>query len=205
MDFSKLAPKEVVNKTIKALDSRNLSAEMVETKEEAKAKVLSLIPKGAEVFSMTSVTLSQAGIDQEINESGKFNSVRNQLDKLDRKTDSLKMQKLGAAPDWTLGSVHAVTEGGQVVIASNTGSQLATYAYGAAHVLWVVSTKKIVNNLDLAMKRIEEYIVPQENERGKRAYGMPGFKTNVSKLLIVNKEVVPGRIHIVFVNEELGF
>lgn len=205
MNFSKLASKEVVNRTIAALAERNISAEVVETKEEAKSSVLSLVPHGAEVFTMTSVTLAETGIDEEINSSGNYVSVRAQLNQLDRKTDSLKMQKLGAAPEWTIGSVHAVTEDGQVVIASNTGSQLPAYAYGAAHVIWVVSTKKIVENLDSAMKRIEEFIVPLENERGKKAYGMPEFKTNVSKLLIINKEVVPGRVHIIFVNEELGF
>ncbi len=205
MDFSKLAPKETVNLVIATLAKGNITADLVETKDEAKAKVLSLIPQGAEVFTMTSVTLSQTGIDAEINDSGKFNSVRDRLNQLDRKTDSLKMQKIGSAPEWAVGSVHAVTEDGQVVIASNTGSQLPAYAYGAAHVIWVVSTKKIVKNLSEAMKRIQEYIVPQENERGKMAYGMPNFKTNVSKLLIVNKEVVPDRIYIVFVNEELGY
>lgn len=205
MDFSKLAPKANVTKIIETLSQANITAELVENAEAAKETALKMIPQGAEVMTMTSVTLDEAGISEAVNTSGKYQSVRNQLNSLDRKTDSLKMQKIGAAPEWVIGSVHAVTEDGEVVIASNTGSQLPAYVYGAAHVIWVVSTKKIVKNLDEAMKRIKEFIIPLENKRGEAAYGVPGFKTNVSKLLIVSREVVPNRIHIVFVNEELGF
>lgn len=205
MDFSKLAPKANVTKIIETLSQANITAELVENAEAAKETVLKMIPQGAEVMTMTSVTLDEAGISEAVNTSGNYQSVRNQLNSLDRKTDSLKMQKIGAAPEWVIGSVHAVTEDGEVVIASNTGSQLPAYVYGAAHVIWVVSTKKIVKNLDEAIKRIKEFIIPLENKRGEAAYGVPGFKTNVSKLLIVSREVVPNRIHIVFVNEELGF
>lgn len=205
MDFSKLAPKEIVDFVMATLSKANITAELVETAEEAKGKVLAMIPEGAEVMTMSSVTIQQTGIKDAIDGSDKYKSVKNELDKLDRKTDSLKMQKLGAAPEWTVGSVHAITKDGHVVIASNTGSQLPAYAYGAAHVIWVVSTKKIVENLDEAFKRIQEYIVPQESARLQKTYNKPGIQTNMSKVLIINKELVPNRIHIIFVNEELGF
>jgi L-lactate utilization protein LutC len=205
MDFSKLAPKETVNSVMDTLAKGNMTAYLVETKEEAKNKVLSIIPEGAEVMIMSSVTLEETGIKEAVDGTGKYVSVKNKLAKLNRETDSREMQKIGSSPEWTIGSVHAVTQDGHVVIASNTGSQLPAYAYGAAHVIWVVSTKKIVKNLDEAIKRIQEYIVPQESVRLAAAYNMPGIQTNMSKLLIVNKELIPNRIHIVFVNEELGF
>jgi hypothetical protein len=113
------------------------------------------------------------------------------------------MQMMGAVPQIALGSVHAVTEEGQLVIASNTGSQLGAYAYGSEKVVWVVGTQKIVKNLDEAMKRIYEYVLPLESERVKKAYGME--RSNVSKLLIINKEVKPGRAVVVLVKESLGF
>jgi L-lactate utilization protein LutC len=205
MDFSKLAPKETVNSVMDTLAKGNMTAYLVETKEEAKNKVLSIIPEGAEVMIMSSVTLEETGIKEAVDGTGKYVSVKNKLAKLNRETDSREMQKIGSSPEWTVGSVHAVTQDGHVVIASNTGSQLPAYAYGAAHVIRVVSTKKIVKNLDEAIKRIQEYIVPQESVRLAAAYNMPGIQTNMSKLLIVNKELIPNRIHIVFVNEELGF
>jgi hypothetical protein len=122
---------------------------------------------------------------------------------MNRSTQSLEMQKLGAAPEWTIGSVHAITEDGQVVIASNTGSQLAAYAYGSPHVILVVGAQKIVNNLDDAMKRIYEYVLPLESERLRKAIGAP--RSNVSKLLIINKEITVGRLTVIFVEEKLGF
>jgi hypothetical protein len=113
-----------------------------------------------------------------------------------------EMVKLGATPEYMVGSVHAVTEDGTVVIASNTGSQLAGYVASAAHVVWVVGVQKIVPNLDEAIKRIYEYTLPLEDERVLQAYGI---NSNVSKLLIVHKEVMPGRTTMILVKENLGF
>lgn len=96
-----------------------------------------------------------------------------------------------------------MVENGQVLIASNSGSQLPAYVYGAAHIIWVVSTQKIVRDLDDAIKRIYEYALPLESQRVRKAYGMP--HSNVSKLLIINREVNVGRLTLIFVKEKLGF
>jgi L-lactate utilization protein LutC len=206
MQWDTLSNEETLKKTIDGLKTRGIEAVVVENGEAAKQKVLELLPKGAEVMPMTSITLDTIGVSDTLNNSGEYNSVRNELNKLDRQKDSLKMQQLGAAPEWAIGSVHAITEDGQVVIASNTGSQLPAYAYGSAHVIWVVGTQKIVANLDDAMTRINEYILPIETKRARKAYGLPDtWNSNVSKLLIVSKEVTPQRITIVFVKEKLGF
>lgn len=203
MSFSELPAEAVINNTIAALRNNNIEAFLVETKEDAKRKVLELLPEGAEVFSMTSITLEQAGIAKEINESGKFKSVRNQLNGMDRKTEAREMQRLGASPDWTVGSVQAVTEDGHVLIASGTGSQLPAYAYAAGHVIWVIGAQKIVKDLDMGMRRVYEHALPLESERAKKAYGVPG--SSVNKLLILNKEAAPGRITIIVANEILGY
>ncbi|MBI4054116.1 MAG: LUD domain-containing protein [Candidatus Doudnabacteria bacterium] len=200
--FGQLASDQTIEKTIAALAANGVKAEVAENGEAAKQKVLKLIPAGAEVMDMTSVTIGTVSIVKEILESGRYNSVRNKLNKMDRKTQSAEMQKLGAAPDWAVGSVHAVTEGGSVVIASATGSQLPAYAYGATHVVWVVGAQKLVKNLDEAMKRLYEYTLPLEDERARKAYGMG---SGVNKVLIVNKEVSPGRISMIIVKERLGF
>lgn len=206
MNYSKQAPKDIIDKTIIALKANGISAELVETADAAKEKALSILPKGAEVMSMTSITLEQTGIADAINNSGEYNSVKNQLAKMDRKTQGKEMQKIGAAPVWTVGSVHAVTEDGKVMVASNTGSQLPAYAYGSSHVIWVVGTQKIVKDIEDGMNRIKEYIVPKESERSRKAYGLPDYyNTNISKLLIFNKELNPERLKIVFVNQVLGF
>lgn len=200
--FGVLASDASIERAVEALKKNGVESFVVDSGEEAKKKALSLIPKGAEILSMTSMTLEEIGILKNINESGDYDSVRNKLNGMDRKTQGSEMQKLGAAPDWTIGSVHAVTENGKVVVASNTGSQIPAYIYGSPHVIWVVGAQKIVKNIDEAMKRIYEYCLPLESERALKAYGVTSA---VNKILTINNEATPGRIVMIIVKEKLGF
>lgn len=200
--WTEIPSDQILNKTSEALKKSGIDVEIVENRDDAKNKVLDLIPKHSEVMTMTSETLNTIGILPEINESGNYDSVRKKLNSMDRKTQGREMRRLGAAPQYTVGSVHAVTEDGKVLIASNTGSQLPAYVYGADHVIWVVGAQKVVKNLDEGVKRIYEHTFPLENERSKKAYGV---ESNVSKVLIVNKEVRPGRITVILVKEVLGY
>ncbi|HSW48377.1 MAG TPA: lactate utilization protein [Candidatus Saccharimonadales bacterium] len=203
-DFKELASNESIEKTIAALKANNIDAFVVETENEAKEKVISMLPKGAEVMNMTSVTLTQVGLDKEIQESGNYNSVKAKLNKMDRATQGSEMQKLGAAPEYAVGSVHAVTETGEVIIASNTGSQLPAYAYASPHVIWVVGTQKIVADKPEGERRIYEYVLPLESVRLNKQYSMTAGSF-VSKLLIVNREFQPGRVTVILVKKVLGF
>lgn len=202
--WDQLADKETINRAIEALNRNGINAKFVESGEDVKKEVLSLIAEGAEVMTMTSVTLSEVGLEQEVNKAdGKFQPVRDKLYAMDRNTQAQEMNRLGAAPQYALGSVQAVTETGNVLIASNTGSQLGAYAYGALKVIWVAGVQKIVKDTDEGVKRIYEYVLPLESERARKAYGVPG--SNVNKLLIINKEINPKRITLILVNEVLGF
>jgi L-lactate utilization protein LutB len=203
MDWSTLANDESINTAKAALEANNVNVVIVDSAEDAKKKVLEIIPTGAEVMTATSETLTALDIVSELNDSGKYASVKTKLMNMDRETQSGEMQKLGAAPEWIVGSVHAVTEDGKVVVASNTGSQLPGYTYGAQHVIWVVGTQKLTKNLDDAMKRVYDYVLPLESERAHKAYGVPG--SFVSKLFILNRETAKNRITLVFVKEKLGF
>lgn len=200
--YGQLANEETIQKTVKALKSNNFKVEVEEKGEEAKKKVLELLPSGAEVFTMTSQTLEVIGVDKEINESGKYNAIRPKLFAMDRNTKAREMAKLGAAPDWVVASVHAVTEDGHLLIASNTGSQLSAEAYAAGKIVFVVGAQKIVKNTEDGIKRIYEYCLPLEDERARKAYGMPSA---VNKILIINKEFMPERITVILVKEKLGF
>ena len=200
--WDKLASEASIKRTGEALKANGIEVFVTENGEEAKKKLFEILPKGAEVMTMTSVTLDTINISKEIVESGRFNSVRKRLNALDWKTQGAEMRKLGAVPDWAVGSVHAVTEDGKVLIASATGSQLPGYAYSAGKVIWVVGTNKIVETMDEGIKRIYEYTLPLEDARARKAYGMG---SGVNKLLIVNKEFTPGRITMILVKEKLGF
>ena len=201
-EFAILATDAQIMRTAQALESNNIHVIVVQTGTEAKKAIFGIIPENAEVFTASSVTLDTLGVSEELDKSGRYNSVRAKLAMMDRLTQDREMQKMGTTPDYMIGSVHAVTETGQIVIASKTGSQLAGYAAGAAHVIWVAGTQKIVPTVEIGLRRIEEYTLPLENSRALIAYGM---KSSVSKLLIVNDEAVHGRTTMILVKENLGY
>jgi len=201
-EFARLAGDEQINRTAQALEKNNIKVLIAEDAEEARKMFFKLVPEGAEVFLGASVTLETLGIKDEIDKSGKYNALRPKMFAMDRATQGREIRKLGAAPDYAAGSVHAVTENGQVLIASNTGSQLGPYASGAGKVIWIVGAQKLVKDLDEGMRRLEEYTVPLEDVHMQELYNM---HTNLSKILIVNKEVRADRITVIIVKEELGF
>jgi len=200
--FGKLASDEDVKMAADALLANGMKTVVVANSEEAKKKVLELIPAGAEVFTMTSMTLESTGIDKEINESGKYNALRLKLYAMDRNTQAREMAKLGAAPDYVVASVHAVTLDGHLLIASNTGSQISSEAYAAEKVIFVAGTQKIVKDIQEGINRIYEYSYPLEDERAQKAYGI---HSGVNKILIINKEIMPERTTVILVGEKLGF
>lgn len=200
--FAKQANDERVARTSKALAANGIQTLIAENGAEAKRLFFELIPAGSEVFLGASVTLETLGIKDEIDKSGKYEALRPKMFAMNRETQGREIRKLGGAPDFAAGSVQAVTEDGQVLIASNTGSQLGPYASGAGKVIWVIGSQKIVKDLNEGFRRIQEYVVPLEEEHMQQLYHM---STNMSKVLIVNKEIRPNRITMIIVKEELGF
>jgi len=203
-DFAALADDPTVERTAEALRAKGYEVFVADDAETARQIVLDKLPKGAEVSQGASKTLEETGITEAIEASGDYDAIRPKTLQLDYKTEEGRTagRKMGAAPDWWINSVHAVTEDGRLVIASNTGSQLGPIAFGAGHVIFVVGTHKIVKDVDEAFRRIDEHVVPQENVRMQELYGV---NTNVSKVLIINKEVRPGRFTVVFVKAPVGF
>lgn len=198
--YAQLASEEQITHTVHALESHGFRVYIAENSQAARQIVLELIPPGSEVFTATSRTLDSLNLPAEIDQ--RYNSVRVRLGTMNPQTQMREMIKLGAVPEYIVGSVHAITEDGSVIIASNTGNQLAGYAASAAHVIWVVGAQKIVPNLAEGFKRIEEYCLPLEDQRAMQVYNM---HSNISKLLIVHREVMPGRTAIILVKEKLGF
>ena len=200
--FARLAADEQIERAKAALEENGIRVLVAEHGEEAEQMVFDLLPEGAEVFTASSQTLEQLGIPEALSQSEQYNLVRDQLKKMDKKTQNREMEELGATPEYILGSVHAVTEDGQVLVASNTGSQLAPYAASAANVIWVVGAQKIVRDMDEAVRRIEEYAYPREDERLREAMGVPSA---VNKVLLINREIKKDRTTMIIVKEELGY
>ncbi|HLO14838.1 MAG TPA: LUD domain-containing protein [Anaerolineales bacterium] len=201
-EYTKLATDKQIETVVKALEGNNIHTIVVESGEEARKLVRQLVQEGAEVYANQSRTLEKLGITDEIDKSGRYDAVRPKVFALDRKTQADEMRVLRARPAYIIGSVHAITEEGQILTASNGGSQLAPYAYGASKVILVVGAQKIVKDLNEGFRRIEEYSFPLEDARLRETLGVP---SHIGKILIVNREIIPGRTTIILVKEELGF
>jgi hypothetical protein len=197
-----LADDATIVRTVEALQANGITVHVVDDAAQAKAKALELIPQGSEVMTMSSQTNEAIGLNTELNDSGKYDSVKKKFAGMDPKTQQKEMNALGAAPDYTVGSVHAITQDGRLIIVSNTGSQLPAYAYACPHVIWVAGTQKIVASLDDGFKRIKEHVFPLEDTRAQKAYGV---HSAINKHLVIEKEVQPGRLTMIIVKEVLGF
>jgi hypothetical protein len=200
--FAAPAEEARVRRTAAALEANGISVFRAANGAEAKRIVLDLIPDGSQVHHGASESLDASGITQEIETSGRYEDVRSRTFSMDRATQADEIRHLGASPDFMLGSVHAVTETGSLITASMSGSQLGPYGSGAGRVILVVGTQKIVSDLEEGLRRINEYSFPLEDARAQAAYGI---HSAVNKVLIINREIMPGRITVVFVDEALGF
>jgi hypothetical protein len=191
-----------VARTAAALEANGIGVLRAADAADAKRIVLGLIPAGSQVHHGASQSLATAGITEAIEKSGRYDPVRPRIWSMDRATQGDEIRRLTSSPDVMLGSVHAVTETGSLVTASMGGSQLGPYVSGAGRLILVVGTQKIVSDLDEAMRRVYDYAFPLEDARAQAEYGI---HSAVNKVLIINREVVPGRITVVFVDEVLGF
>jgi hypothetical protein len=200
-EFEVPADRERMQRTVAALQSRGFKAEIADSADDARRLVLDAIPDGAEVHSALSETLQQIGITAEIDDSGRYTSVRGALQQLDRDTQGREMRKLGAAPDYIVGSAHAITDDGQIVVGSGSGSQLGAYAYAGGNVILVVGHQKLVRAVDEGLRRVREYSLPREFAR-MQSLGHPG--TLLAKTLIIHQEPSQ-RIRVILVPETLGF
>jgi hypothetical protein len=199
--FTTLPDDQTLDATVVALEEHGFGVDVVDDLDAARGAVIARIPQGASVMTNTSVTLQETGIADAINGDGSYDSARNKLNELDYATQLPEMKATGGQPDFALGSVHAVTQDGVLVIASASGSQLASYAWGAANVIFVVGAQKLVLDLETARQRIFEHSLLLEDARAYAAYGM---NSHVGKILEIHQED-PGRIHVVLVRQAVGF
>ena len=200
--FTALPDERALQATVTALEEHGFSVEVAGDLGAARQAVLARIPEGSSVMTNASVTLAETGIADAINEDGgRWESVRNKMFALDFATQGQEMKAIGGQPDYSLGSVHAVTRDGTLVIASASGSQLASYAWGAANVIFAVGAQKLVPTLEAAHERIYQHSLPLEDARAQAAYGQ---HSQVGKILEIHQEL-PGRIHIVLIRQPVGF
>jgi hypothetical protein len=196
------APADRLERAAAALTAHGFTVETLDGVAAARARLTDLIPAGASVFTGASETLRLSGIEADINASGRYDAIRPRVLAMDRATEADAIRRLLASPDVAVGSVHAVTETGSLVIASGSGSQLPGYAGGAARAIWIVGAQKIVPDLETALRRVEEHCLPLESARTQAAYGSPSA---INRLLVLNAELHPGRGVVLLLREAIGF
>jgi hypothetical protein len=199
--FTSLPDDQALAATVVTLGEHGCSVEVVDDRDAERAAVLARIPAGSSVMTNTSVTLDQAGIADAINDrravrAGAQQDVRAGLRDPGPADEGDRRQ-----PDYTLGSVHAITRAGTLVIASASGSQLASYAWGAANVIFVAGAQKLAPTLQAAHERIYQHSLKLEDARAQAAYGQ---HSQVRQILKIHQEP-PGRIHIVLIGQPVGF
>jgi hypothetical protein len=199
--FAALPDDATLAGTVVGLEAHGFSVEVVDDLDAARRAVLARIPEGSSVMTNPSVTLEETGIAQVIDNGGSYDSARSKAVALDRATQLREIKALMGQPEFALGSVHAITRDGTLVIASALGSQLGSYAFGAANVIFVVGAQKLVPDLAAAHERIHEHCLELENARTLEAYGK---NSRVGKILEIHQED-PGRIHVVLIQRRVGF
>jgi hypothetical protein len=199
--FTDPAPAQRLERVAAALTGKNFAAEILDDAAAARTRIKDLIPEGAIVFTGASETLRLSGIEQDVNKSGRYDSLKSRPP-MDRATQRNEIWAALSTPDVLVGSVAAVTETGSLVVASASGSQLPGYAGAAARVIWVVGAQKVVPDLSAALRRVEEHCLPLESERAMRVYGRPSA---INRVLILNAEPEPGRGTVLLLREAIGF
>jgi hypothetical protein len=200
-EFVSPATEEILQRVAEKLVGRNMEALIVNDGDEARVAVLDRLPKGAEVHSGKSKTLQDAGIFDAIHDLNEYDALRPRMMKMDRQTQMRDIRKLSAGPDFMLGSVQAVTEDGVLVATSATGSQLGPYAGSAGKVILVVGSQKIVPDLETALRRVREYVLPWEDAQVRKAVPSGSL---VGKTLIVEREWINGRMTVILVRKPIG-
>ena len=200
--FTDPAPAHRLEQAATALTAKNFAVEILDDAAAARTRIKDLIPEGASVFTGASETLRLSGIEEDINNSGRYDALRSRGTTMDRATQMDEIRRLLASPDVIVGSAAAVTETGSLVIASASGSQLTGYAGGSARAIWVIGAQKVVPDLSTALRRVEDHCLPLESARAMKAYGQPSA---INRLLILNAEPHPGRGTVLLLREAIGF
>jgi hypothetical protein len=200
-DFASPASEDTMQRVAERMRERNIEVVVVDDGDQARKAVLGRLPEGAEVHSGRSKTLQDTGIFDAIQDESRYHALRPRIYKMDRQTQAREIRKLISGPDFMLGSVNAITEDGVLVAASASSSQLGPYASTAGKVILVVGSQKIVPDLETALRRIHNYVLPWEDAQIRKMMNRGSF---VGKILLVEREGVNGRMTVILVRQPIG-
>lgn len=195
-------------KVIKGLNSRNMDAYYAEDKEEALAKALQLIPEGSTITMGGGMSVHEIGLVKALKD-GNYNFIdRDEYE--DRRAAMLQAYDA----DVFLASVNAITEDGVLVNIDGNANRVSAIAYGPKKVIFIVGMNKVCDDVDGAMKRARNVAAPINAQRfgGSTPCTKAGSCMNCKspdticcQFLITRYSKHKGRIHVILVNEDLGF
>ena len=203
--YDTLATSETIAQTVEGLKSRGFNPSIVGTKADAREKIKELIPQGASVMNGSSTTLDEIGFIEYLKagEHG-WNNVHEAIINEKDPAQQQQLRRNSVTSDFYLGSVHALSETGEMVIASNSGSQLPHLVFTSPNLILVVGAQKITATLADALERLEKHVVPLEDARALKAYGVH-TKKNKTVILHGESPMMKRNVHVLIVNEKLGF
>jgi L-lactate utilization protein LutB len=204
VEYSETRPADeaAILRTVAALQSRNVEAVVAEDGDDARQKLIAMIPDGAEVFKSTSETLDTIGYSDYFNQTDRYKNLNREMAAETDREQQRELRRLASVAEYYIGSVHAVAETGEVIVASGSGSQLGAYVYGAKQVVWVVGVQKICPGLTEAIARVRGFSVERHHQWAEESGRTAG---PMGKLMIFENEQAPGRIRMVLIKEAVGW
>ena len=191
-----------IQRTIEALAARNVEAVLVEDGAAGLAKLKELVPEGAEVFVNTSETLATIGYTEFMHGNDRYVNLHDRMMAHSDPAEQREFRRKTTTADYFVGSVQAIAETGEIVVASSSGSQIGAYSYGARRLILVAGTQKICPNLAEAEARTRGWTL-EAHDRWLEGRGVA--PTPIGKLLVMEHEPVVGRITMVLIPESLGW
>jgi L-lactate utilization protein LutC len=204
LDYSLLATQAQIERTAAAVKARGTTVEVVDTGADALERIKQLIPAGATLTTGASVTLQQIGFEELlISKAHPWVNLKEAVLAEKDRAKQTELRRQSSLAQYFLGSVHAIAETGEIVIASATGSQLSSYAYSSPNIIWVAGAQKITPTLEDAMRRVREYSFPREDQRMKDM-GAPG--SLIGKIMIFEREApyLNRHVTLILVREVVG-
>lgn len=196
------------SKVIKGLESRNMTAYYAANKEEALKKALELIPEGSTITMGGAMSVHEIGLTDYL-KKGNYTFI----DRDEYKDKRVAMLAAYDA-DVFLSSTNAMTEDGVLINIDGNANRVSAIAQGPKKVIFIVGMNKICADVDSAMKRARNIAAPINSQR----FGLstPCTKTGscmnckspdtiCCQILITRFSKHKDRIHVILVNDNLGF
>lgn len=196
---------------IKGLESRNMSGYYAKTKEKALEIALSLIPEGSMVSRGGSMSVDEIGLGDALTE-GNYNYINRDACKTREEKRAAEIQAYDS--DVFLGSANAITEDGILVNIDGNANRVSAMAYGPRKVLYIVGMNKVTTDVDAAIKRArgeaatinaQRFGLSTPCSKTGKCFDCKSPDTICCQFMITRYSKHKDRIHVILVNDSLGF